>query len=86
MVATIDDKVATEIIELWDEYEGGKSEVAKLVKDIDKFEMILQADTYEREHSKDLQGFFDSTSGKFKTEQIMALDDELRKQRDERIQ
>jgi putative hydrolase of HD superfamily len=39
---------ATEIRSLWSEYEAGSSEEAKLVKDFDKFEMILQADEYER--------------------------------------
>ncbi|RHY81449.1 hypothetical protein DYB26_005926, partial [Aphanomyces astaci] len=34
-------------LELWHEYEDATSDEAKLVKDFDKFEMILQADEYE---------------------------------------
>ncbi|KAF0773668.1 hypothetical protein AaE_002133, partial [Aphanomyces astaci] len=40
-------QAALEIKELWHEYEDAKSDEAKLVKDFDKFEMILQADEYE---------------------------------------
>lgn len=39
---------AEEITRLWEEYENGLSADAVLVKDIDKFEMILQADDYEQ--------------------------------------
>eukprot|EP00002_Diphylleia_rotans_P027495 TRINITY_DN5511_c0_g1_i3.p1 TRINITY_DN5511_c0_g1~~TRINITY_DN5511_c0_g1_i3.p1 ORF type:complete len:151 (-),score=40.08 TRINITY_DN5511_c0_g1_i3:198-650(-) len=37
-----------EIYSLWKEYEQGTSKEARIVKDFDKFEMILQADDYER--------------------------------------
>ena len=59
-----------EIISLWKEYEAGETEEAKLLKDLDKIEMILQAQEYEAEgsHSKSLDGFFESTDGKWKTE------------------
>lgn len=40
--------VAAEIQELWLEYEDCTSEEAKVVKDFDKLEMIVQADEYER--------------------------------------
>ena len=36
-----------EILELWMEYEEGKSKEAKFVKDLDKFDMVLQAVEYE---------------------------------------
>ncbi|XP_042989806.1 5'-deoxynucleotidase HDDC2 isoform X1 [Carya illinoinensis] len=59
---------AQEIGELWSEYEENSSPEAKVVKDLDKVEMILQALEYENEQGKDLEEFFQSTSGKFQTE------------------
>ena len=59
-----------EIIELWKEYEEGTTIEAKLLKDLDKIEMILQAQEYEAEGSteKSLDQFFSSTEGKWRTE------------------
>jgi putative hydrolase of HD superfamily len=61
---------AEEILSLWKEYEQGTSEEAKLVKDMDKLEMILQALEYEKDgqQKKSLDGFFDSTRDKWKTD------------------
>ncbi|XP_078433705.1 uncharacterized protein LOC144704996 [Wolffia australiana] len=59
---------AKEIHELWMEYEENTSLEAKLVKDFDKIEMILQALEYETDQGKDLEEFFQSTSGKFQTD------------------
>ncbi|KAF7850903.1 hypothetical protein BT93_L4880 [Corymbia citriodora subsp. variegata] len=59
---------AKEINELWMEYEANLSPEAKVVKDFDKVEMILQALEYENEQGKDLNEFFVSTAGKFQTE------------------
>ncbi|XP_044471084.1 5'-deoxynucleotidase HDDC2-like [Mangifera indica] len=58
---------AQEIRELWMEYEENSSAEAKIVKDFDKAEMILQALEYENEQGKDLDEFFQSTAGKFQT-------------------
>ncbi|XP_065042860.1 uncharacterized protein LOC135676025 [Musa acuminata AAA Group] len=59
---------AKEIDELWMEYEDNSSPEAKLVKDFDKVEMILQALEYEDEQGIDLEEFFESTAGKFQTD------------------
>ncbi|KAL1548912.1 5'-deoxynucleotidase HDDC2-like [Salvia divinorum] len=59
---------AQEIKELWMEYEDNSSMEAKVVKDFDKVEMILQALEYETEQGKDLEEFFESTAGKFQTD------------------
>merc|ERR1712238_611689 len=61
--------VGNEILELWKEYEEGATPKAKLVKDMDKLEMILQALEYENDgkNEKSLNGFFDSTRDKWKT-------------------
>ncbi|KAL1221557.1 hypothetical protein V5N11_004133 [Cardamine amara subsp. amara] len=59
---------AKEIAELWREYEENSSLEAKVVKDFDKVEMILQALEYEQAQGKDLEEFFQSTAGKFQTD------------------
>ncbi|KAJ3679203.1 hypothetical protein LUZ60_017214 [Juncus effusus] len=59
---------AKEIHELWMEYEENSSPEAKIVKDFDKVEMILQALEYEKEKGHDLEEFFISTAGKFQTD------------------
>ena len=50
--------VGNEILELWKEYEEGLTDNAKLVKDMDKLEMILQALEYENDgkNEKSLDG------------------------------
>ncbi|KAL7530850.1 hypothetical protein ACHAWF_005267 [Thalassiosira exigua] len=55
---------------LWKEYEEGATEEARLLKDLDKIEMIMQAQEYEAEgnHEKSLDQFFSSTEGKWRTE------------------
>ncbi|KAK9078856.1 hypothetical protein SSX86_002914 [Deinandra increscens subsp. villosa] len=58
---------AEEIHDLWMEYEENSTTEAKVVKDFDKIEMILQALEYENDQNKDLEEFFQSTAGKFQT-------------------
>lgn len=57
-------------LSLWQEYEAGQTYESKLLKDLDKIEMILQAQEYEVEgnHEQSLDGFFDSTAGKWRTD------------------
>lgn len=43
---------ALEIKQLWYEYEDCTSEEARVVKDLDKLEMIVQADDYEKGEMK----------------------------------
>ncbi len=45
--STLGSGVGDELFQLWLEYEEGSSKEAKLVKDFDKFEMIMQAYEYE---------------------------------------
>ena len=48
-----------------------------------RFEMIVQADEYERaQPNQDLTDFFQSTQGAFQHPQVVAWDEELRRQRD----
>ncbi len=62
---------------LWMEYEDGASETATaeaaLIKDIDKFEMILTAYEYERDQKRYLPSFYHSVSGKIKHPIIQSL-------------
>lgn len=76
-----DNPLGHELLELWEEYEAGVTPESRFVKDIDKFEMILQADEYEAEQGLDLGEFFASTEGYFKTTIFSSLDAELRHQR-----
>lgn len=72
-----------ELWELWNEYELGETECAKLVKDVDKFEMLVQAEEYERMGYK-LGEFFDGVEGKLNTDCVKEMDMALRKEREER--
>jgi putative hydrolase of HD superfamily len=74
------------ILSLWKEYEEGTTEEAKLVKDMDKLEMILQALEYENdgENKKSLDGFFDSTRGKWRTSIGEAWGQEIESRRKKR--
>ncbi|GMN62773.1 hypothetical protein TIFTF001_031853 [Ficus carica] len=77
---------AKEIGELWMEYEENSSPEAKVVKDFDKVEMILQALEYESEQGKDLDEFFQSTAGKFQTEIGKAWASEIASRRQKEVE
>jgi putative hydrolase of HD superfamily len=77
---------AEEMKELWMEYENNSSAEAKLVKDFDKVEMILQALEYETEQGKDLEDFFNSTKGKFQTNLGKAWAAEITGRRKQRLE
>ena len=49
-----------ELLDLWREYEHRRSEEAVLVGELDKVEMVLQADMYEQQLGHDLSNFFSS--------------------------
>ncbi len=59
------EEIANEISSLWLEYEEGTSIEAALARELDKLEMIIQADEYERAHGKRLDSFFNSTNNSF---------------------
>ena len=82
ITAHLSPELSAELNGLWLEYEAGDTIEAKYVKDIDKFEMILQADEYEQTQSGlKLDSFFASTEGKFVTPLFQSLDRELRDSR-----
>jgi len=61
---------ARDVRALWREYEAGVTPEARLVKDLDRLEMLVQALEYERERfggARALQPFFDGCAGKWRT-------------------
>ena len=93
----IGDPLGKELYELWKEYEDQESREAIYCKDIDKFEMVVQAYEYEKMHLKNcddadktqtdvtnepLRDFFESTNDTFKTPFFRKLDKELREKRE----
>ncbi|KHN86184.1 HD domain-containing protein 2 -like protein [Toxocara canis] len=73
--------VGDEWISLWREYEANQSQEAKVVKHLDKFDMIAQAFAYEQKYHVDLEEFFVSTQGFFHIEPFVTWDRELRSKR-----
>ncbi|KAI0218879.1 HD domain-containing protein 2 [Lamellibrachia satsuma] len=61
------EETGREIYDLWKEYEDQATPEACFVKDLDRFDMVLQAYEYEvhNERAGQLQDFFNSTQGKF---------------------
>ncbi|XP_076612391.1 5'-deoxynucleotidase HDDC2 [Chaetodon auriga] len=72
-----------EIYGLWEEYETQSSAEARLVKQFDLLEMILQAHEYEELEGAPgrLQEFFDSTAGRFHHPDVLQLISSLNKER-----
>ncbi|GBG33953.1 HD domain-containing protein 2 [Hondaea fermentalgiana] len=74
---------ADRINALWQEYEARETPEAKLVKDLDRWEMILTADGYEREaDSHFLQEFYDGVRGKIKHPRVKAWQKALEEARE----
>lgn len=78
-------EVGLELYDLWFEYEMGDSEEARFVKQIDKLEMVLQADEYEQAQGLDLDDFFRSTENVVTSEPLKSVDCLIRKQRENRL-
>jgi len=60
MIAGIDKKNSKEIAKLCEEYNVAKTTVAKLVRDADNLDMMMQALEYEHAQNKDLNEFFEN--------------------------
>ncbi len=78
--------VVHEMLDLFMEYERNETPEARLVKDFDKFDMILQADEYERDQHMFLPSFFATTQSKFQTSIGQSLAQELYEQRNARLE
>lgn len=70
-----------ELYDLWKEYEDGVSEEARLVKQIDKLEMVVQAAEYERDFALPLHPFFDGTRRVFVDDTLARVDQLARAER-----
>lgn len=77
--------IANEILSLWLEYEEGTSIEANVAKDFDKFEMIVQADEYEKATNKRLDSFFESTKDSFSHYEVLSWANTLRNDRNKRM-
>ncbi|XP_027895488.1 5'-deoxynucleotidase HDDC2 [Xiphophorus couchianus] len=80
------DGLKQEIYALWEEYESQSSPEARLVKQFDLLEMIVQAHEYEELEGTPgrLQEFFDSTAGRFHHPDVLQLVSSLNAQRGRR--
>lgn len=73
--------VGNEWESLWREYEAATTPEARAVKQLDKFDMIAQAASYEQKYGLDLSEFFNSTVNAFSTEPFISWNRELRERR-----
>jgi len=62
IVQNLPDTVSIQYLKIWQEYQENNSPESKIVHQIDRLEMVLQAKLYQKEgHSKEkLQSFFES--------------------------
>lgn len=68
-----------EYLELWEEFEGNKTEEAKFVKQIDKLEMAMQAAVYAKQYGKNLDEFIASARARITDEKLIGFLEELKK-------
>ncbi len=73
MTSHLDPETRAHICGLWYEYEGGETEEAKLVKQIDKFEFALQAHEYKEQLGTDLSDFVGVINKTIHDEQLRAI-------------
>ena len=66
-----------EYLAVWEEYEACETPEARLVKQVDRLEMGIQASVYEHENFADLSDFFDSTDKALSDPALRAVYDEL---------
>lgn len=73
MLGRDNERLGDELVSLWSEYEAGQTPTARLVKDLDKAEMLLQADAYERSGAPSLQDFYDSAMPRIVSPTVRSL-------------
>jgi 5'-deoxynucleotidase YfbR-like HD superfamily hydrolase len=66
-------ETSQEMFSLWQEFENGNCLEADIARQLDKLEMIIQADEYERQQGVQLQDFFDSTATAFSHPEVPYL-------------
>jgi putative hydrolase of HD superfamily len=76
-----DNPLASELPELFAEYEEGETATARFVKDLDKAEMLMQALEYEEKEKVDLSEFYHTTYEKIQHVEVKRLVDDVMQQR-----
>jgi len=76
-------KIRDEYLSLWNEFESQETEEAKLAREIDKLEMVMQALEYEKAgyDPKKLQAFWENASTELKDPTLKALFELLMKEK-----
>lgn len=62
-----------ELMELWLDFEHGRTKEGLFIKELDKIEMCLQALAYEKEQGKDLSEFFEHTEKRLTIPELKQL-------------
>jgi 5'-deoxynucleotidase YfbR-like HD superfamily hydrolase len=70
-----------ELMELWLDFEHGRTKEGLFVKELDKIEMCLQALAYEKEQDKDLTEFFAHTEKKLTIPELKDIFKEIESSR-----
>jgi putative hydrolase of HD superfamily len=70
LISFLPKDIAKEVYSLWEEFEFRKSKEGNLVKDLDKFEMCLQALDYLKKFGKNLDEFFEDGRRNIRTREI----------------
>lgn len=70
-----------ELLAVWEEYTRGESEESRLVHDMDKLELALQAREYESAHERDLESFFQYAENRMHLSEIRDVLAEIRRRR-----
>jgi putative hydrolase of HD superfamily len=66
-----------EYVSLWEEYEAGTTPEVRLVRQVDRLEMALQASIYERQEMVDMSEFYVSAGEALYTPELRAVLDEV---------
>ncbi|MCF7822639.1 MAG: HD domain-containing protein [Candidatus Marinimicrobia bacterium] len=69
------------LCELWNEFESGETQEARLVKRIDKLDMLVQAYLYEKKYSVNLDSFWENMDELFLASESESIYNYLRKNR-----
>lgn len=70
-----------QFVSLFNEFEEGVTKEAKLVKELDKLEMAMQAYEYEKEYKINLEVFFENSRTLIQSKEIREILEEIEKLR-----
>jgi putative hydrolase of HD superfamily len=76
--------IGKEIMDIWREYEDGKTLESKFVHDVDKIELVLQMVDYERVYKRELDlGGFSYVASRIEMYEVKEWADEILRKREE---